>query len=101
MLNFDIGGGTTDISVIEYMDENETASSAQNMLVTRLLFKDGQALAGDDLHLSIARSNADVQDVGTYADVLVATYDNPNYDLTIAPGTFTSTSLSSMLMRSS
>ena len=49
MLNFDIGGGTTDISVIEYMDENQTESSAQNMLVTRLLFKDGQALAGDDL----------------------------------------------------
>lgn len=50
IMNFDIGGGTSDISVIEYRDSNQAASGvAQNLLSTSLLFKDGQANAGDDL----------------------------------------------------
>lgn len=50
IMNFDIGGGTSDISVIEYRDSNQAASGvAQNLLSTSLLFKDGQAIAGDDL----------------------------------------------------
>ncbi len=49
IMNFDIGGGTTDISIIEYRDRNETQGVAQTVLSTRLLFKDGQSIAGDDL----------------------------------------------------
>ena len=48
VMNFDIGGGTTDISVIEYRDLGQ-AGAGLNFLSTQLLFKDGQALAGDDL----------------------------------------------------
>ena len=48
VMNFDIGGGTTDISVIEYRDKGQIGSGL-NDLSARLLFKDGQALAGDDL----------------------------------------------------
>lgn len=49
IMNFDIGGGTTDISVIEYENLNRSAGIAANRLSTRLLFRDGQARAGDDL----------------------------------------------------
>ncbi len=50
IMNFDIGGGTTDISVVEYKESNPANSGVMmNMLMTTLLFKDGQALAGDDL----------------------------------------------------
>lgn len=50
IMNFDIGGGTTDISVVEYQDKNDKkAAVMDNLLSTRLLFKDGQAVAGDDL----------------------------------------------------
>ena len=49
IMNFDIGGGTTDISVIEYENLNRSAAIAANRLSTRLLFRDGQARAGDDL----------------------------------------------------
>ena len=51
IMNFDIGGGTTDISVVEYTDTNtsNTTGVSLNLLKTTLLFKDGQALAGDDL----------------------------------------------------
>ena len=49
IMNFDIGGGTTDISVIEYKDMNNQAAVNQNILSTTLLFKDGKALAGDDI----------------------------------------------------
>ena len=49
ILNFDIGGGTTDISIIEYKDRNPGGASGYTDLSTKLLFKDGQAIAGDDL----------------------------------------------------
>ena len=49
IMNFDIGGGTTDISVIEYKDLNNQSTVSQNILSTTLLFKDGKALAGDDI----------------------------------------------------
>ncbi len=50
IMNFDIGGGTSDISVVEYKDLNNAgAGVAQNLLSTCLLFKDSQAIAGDDL----------------------------------------------------
>ena len=49
IMNFDIGGGTTDISVIEYTDANGSAAVNANVLNTQLLFKGGHALAGDDL----------------------------------------------------
>ena len=49
IMNFDIGGGTTDISVIEYKDLNQNPYVNQNILSTTLLFKDGKALAGDDI----------------------------------------------------
>ncbi len=50
IMNFDIGGGTSDISVIEYRDSNQAASDVdQNLLSTFLLFKDGYANAGDNL----------------------------------------------------
>lgn len=50
IMNFDIGGGTTDISIVEYKDSNPPNSGAMlNLLTTTLLFKDGRALAGDDL----------------------------------------------------
>ena len=49
IMNFDIGGGTTDISVIEYKDENKQRGVSLNILSTTLLFKDGKALAGDDI----------------------------------------------------
>ena len=49
VMNFDIGGGTTDISVIEYRNLNKEKTINQNVLSTMLLFKDGRALAGDDI----------------------------------------------------
>lgn len=50
VMNFDIGGGTTDISIVEYQDLNAVnARTNFNLLSTMLLFKDGQTLAGDDL----------------------------------------------------
>ena len=50
IMNFDIGGGTSDISVVEYKDLNNAGGGiAQNLLSTCLLFKDGQTIAGDDL----------------------------------------------------
>jgi len=49
IMNFDIGGGTTDISVIEYENLNRNSGVSLNRLSTRLLFRDGQACAGDDL----------------------------------------------------
>ncbi len=49
IMNFDIGGGTSDISVVEYEDENTGSGASLNLLRTTLLFKDGQATAGDDL----------------------------------------------------
>lgn len=50
IMNFDIGGGTTDISVVEYKDLNQASSGVNlNLLSTTLLFKDGQTLAGDNL----------------------------------------------------
>ena len=48
VMNFDIGGGTTDISILEYRDCGQTGTGI-NDLSNKLLFKDGQALAGDDL----------------------------------------------------
>ncbi|MBQ6474007.1 MAG: virulence factor SrfB [Victivallales bacterium] len=44
IMNFDIGGGTTDISIVEY-----TSEQGYNNLNTTLLFKDGQNVAGDEL----------------------------------------------------
>ena len=50
IMNFDIGGGTTDISVVEYKDDNPpNAIVHQNLLKTTLLFKDGKSIAGDEL----------------------------------------------------
>ena len=50
IMNFDIGGGTTDISVVEYTDSSVSNNSVVfNDLKATLLFKDGKALAGDDL----------------------------------------------------
>ncbi len=49
IMNFDIGGGTSDISVVEYQDQNTGTGANLNLLKTTLLFKDGQATAGDDL----------------------------------------------------
>lgn len=50
VMNFDIGGGTTDISIVEYRDENDPSGAyAANLLTTKLLFKDGHTIAGDDL----------------------------------------------------
>jgi len=48
IMNFDIGGGTTDISILEYRDCGQPGTGI-NDLSAKLLFKDGQALAGDDL----------------------------------------------------
>lgn len=48
VMNFDIGGGTTDISILEYRDCGQPGTGI-NALSAKLLFKDGQALAGDDL----------------------------------------------------
>lgn len=50
VMNFDIGGGTTDISVVEYADcllPNE--APANKKISTLLLFKDGRAIAGDNI----------------------------------------------------
>ena len=50
VMNFDIGGGTTDISVIEYADcRLPTQLPADKKISTHLLFKDGRAIAGDDI----------------------------------------------------
>ena len=48
VMNFDIGGGTTDISILEYRDCGQSGTGI-NDLSNKLLFKDGQSLAGDDL----------------------------------------------------
>lgn len=48
VMNFDIGGGTTDISILEYRDCGQPGTGINDLSV-KLLFKDGQALAGDDL----------------------------------------------------
>ena len=48
VMNFDIGGGTTDISILEYRDCGQPGTGI-NDLSSKLLFKDGQTLAGDDL----------------------------------------------------
>ena len=50
IMNFDIGGGTTDISIIEYKDNAPVNSKvALNILKTTLLFKDSKSIAGDEL----------------------------------------------------
>lgn len=49
VMNIDIGGGTTDISIIEYRDRSSGGPVAYSDIATKLLFKDGQTLAGDDL----------------------------------------------------
>lgn len=50
VMNFDIGGGTTDISIVEYLDQNDPQEGVnQNLLSTKLLYKDGRAIAGDNL----------------------------------------------------
>lgn len=49
VMNIDIGGGTTDISIVEYWDRSAGGGVAYSDIAARLLFKDGQALAGDDL----------------------------------------------------
>lgn len=49
MLNIDIGGGTTDISVVEYSTPVQMGMTCFNQVNTELLFKDGQTTAGDDL----------------------------------------------------
>ncbi len=48
VMNFDIGGGTTDISILEYRDCGQPGTGINDLSV-KLLFKDGQTLAGDDL----------------------------------------------------
>lgn len=50
VMNFDIGGGTTDISIVEYADcRPHNAAVSDKYMSTRLLFKDGRAIAGDDI----------------------------------------------------
>lgn len=49
VMNFDVGGGTTDISILEYEDRNAAHRVRLNDISTQLLFKDGQTVAGDDL----------------------------------------------------
>ena len=50
IMNFDIGGGTTDISIVEYEDlVKKGALLNEKDLQTTLLFKDGQSIAGDNL----------------------------------------------------
>ena len=50
VMNFDIGGGTTDISIVEYADcQPPHVVGADKYISTRLLFKDGRAIAGDDI----------------------------------------------------
>ena len=51
-MNFDIGGGTTDLSIIEYADVAPVGTGYKR-LSTTLLFKDGRTLAGDDLQKRI------------------------------------------------
>lgn len=53
IMNLDIGGGTTDISVIEYRDE---VPGHGVQLSAELLFKDSCAIAGDALVRSIIES---------------------------------------------
>ncbi len=48
VLNLDIGGGTSDLAVIEYWDDNNTGIT-QNIIKTKLLYRDGIAKGGDDL----------------------------------------------------
>ena len=47
VMNLDIGGGTTDMAIIQYRNE-ETGGNATK-LKTKLLFRDGYAIAGDML----------------------------------------------------
>lgn len=49
IMNFDIGGGTTDLSIVEYASSEQSAQAGVNELITSLLFKDGHNVAGDDL----------------------------------------------------
>jgi hypothetical protein len=53
IMNLDIGGGTTDVSVIEYRDE---LAGYGVQLTTQLLFKDSNTVAGDTLVRSIIES---------------------------------------------
>lgn len=58
VMNIDIGGGTTDFSVIEYRKDEHIKSDLSNgmkrndptaRLVAKLLYKDGKSIAGDAL----------------------------------------------------
>ena len=51
IMNFDIGGGTSDISIVEYACQHKEGDDV--VLTPRLLFRDGFAKAGDDLMKSI------------------------------------------------
>ena len=49
VMNFDIGGGTTDIAIVEYDVNGDEDHNRIDELRPRLLFKDGFSLAGDDV----------------------------------------------------
>lgn len=49
VMNVDIGGGTTDLSIIQYSMSGNTDSWKQEILDTKLLFRDGYSVAGDAL----------------------------------------------------
>ena len=55
---------------------------------TGVTWTSGSVYSGDELGLTISRTGTD-ENAGTYAGVLMATYDNPNYAVTFTPGTFT------------
>lgn len=53
IMNFDIGGGTTDLSIVEYQDLNQDEKVYGNLLSTNLLFKDSNSIAGDTIQEKI------------------------------------------------
>ena len=50
VMNVDVGGGTTDLAIIQYRLHREGGSVGESrILQTRLLFRDGYSVAGDNL----------------------------------------------------
>ena len=52
IMNFDIGGGTADVSIIEYGNSSSSMITMAD-ISPKLLFKDGFSIAGDDILLQI------------------------------------------------
>ncbi|NBD37631.1 MAG: hypothetical protein GVY10_03580 [Verrucomicrobia bacterium] len=49
VMNVDVGGGTTDVAIIEYEKLEEEAMTASDKIQSVLKFRDGFSLAGDNL----------------------------------------------------